>query len=205
MLLGQRQIYAELTALETQLQEDRESLHLRPMNLRRVVETALELDMQPPLIPMLIEEDDDAVFELPDLARSWEPVTRGLASRLEPDRLRPITFDQDVARGTTDVVHAHLGHPLLQRSTRLLRSALWGGESDLNRVSAVVVPGLDESSAAAVVRLGLVGRGGIRLHEEVFLAGTRLTRQDRKSTRLNSSHANISYAVFCLKKKKKIY
>src|SRR3712207_7499833 len=29
-------------------------------------------------------------------------------------------------------------------------------------------------------------------------------KQDRKSTRLNSSHANISYAVFCLKKKKKI-
>src|SRR3712207_8253959 len=28
---------------------------------------------------------------------------------------------------------------------------------------------------------------------------------DRKSTRLNSSHANISYAVFCLKKKKIIY
>src|SRR3712207_7457214 len=27
---------------------------------------------------------------------------------------------------------------------------------------------------------------------------------DRKSTRLNSSHANISYAVFCLKKKKKL-
>src|SRR3712207_8187129 len=27
--------------------------------------------------------------------------------------------------------------------------------------------------------------------------------KDRKSTRLNSSHANISYAVFCLKKKKK--
>src|SRR5258707_8250770 len=29
------------------------------------------------------------------------------------------------------------------------------------------------------------------------------TMADRKSTRLNSSHANISYAVFCLKKKKK--
>src|SRR3712207_8116228 len=28
--------------------------------------------------------------------------------------------------------------------------------------------------------------------------------RDRKSTRLNSSHANISYAVFCLKKKKKV-
>src|SRR3712207_8234609 len=34
-------------------------------------------------------------------------------------------------------------------------------------------------------------------------AATREIRQlDRKSTRLNSSHANISYAVFCLKKKK---
>src|SRR3712207_8567774 len=29
-------------------------------------------------------------------------------------------------------------------------------------------------------------------------------RSDRKSTRLNSSHANISYAVFCLKKKKQL-
>src|SRR5258707_11983123 len=29
-----------------------------------------------------------------------------------------------------------------------------------------------------------------------------VTKVDRKSTRLNSSHANISYAVFCLKKKK---
>src|SRR3712207_7174566 len=32
----------------------------------------------------------------------------------------------------------------------------------------------------------------------------RRASRDRKSTRLNSSHANISYAVFCLKKKKKI-
>src|SRR3712207_6958710 len=31
----------------------------------------------------------------------------------------------------------------------------------------------------------------------------RLVAEDRKSTRLNSSHANISYAVFCLKKKKR--
>src|SRR2546422_6702850 len=33
--------------------------------------------------------------------------------------------------------------------------------------------------------------------------GTPETRADRKSTRLNSSHGYISYAVFCLKKKKK--
>src|SRR3712207_8225747 len=34
-------------------------------------------------------------------------------------------------------------------------------------------------------------------------AGQGHPARDRKSTRLNSSHANISYAVFCLKKKKK--
>src|SRR3712207_7849244 len=35
------------------------------------------------------------------------------------------------------------------------------------------------------------------------VSGRERPRRDRKSTRLNSSHANISYAVFCLKKKKK--
>src|SRR3712207_7796141 len=35
------------------------------------------------------------------------------------------------------------------------------------------------------------------------LFGSHPDAEDRKSTRLNSSHANISYAVFCLKKKKK--
>src|SRR3712207_8864471 len=40
--------------------------------------------------------------------------------------------------------------------------------------------------------------------DRVGLRGIRdAHRLDRKSTRLNSSHANISYAVFCLKKKKK--
>src|SRR5258707_9901241 len=38
--------------------------------------------------------------------------------------------------------------------------------------------------------------------EDVGLSSERPT--DRKSTRLNSSHANISYAVFCLKKKKNV-
>src|SRR3712207_7074163 len=45
-----------------------------------------------------------------------------------------------------------------------------------------------------------------RLFGQAGLLGERLevaAMEDRKSTRLNSSHANISYAVFCLKKKKK--
>src|SRR3712207_8739353 len=42
-----------------------------------------------------------------------------------------------------------------------------------------------------------------RRPRDVYVEGD-LPRGDRKSTRLNSSHANISYAVFCLKKKKNI-
>src|SRR5437899_4981353 len=42
-----------------------------------------------------------------------------------------------------------------------------------------------------------------RKREPVLRRRLRLRRQDRKSTRLNSSHLGISYAVFCLKKKKK--
>src|SRR3712207_544521 len=41
------------------------------------------------------------------------------------------------------------------------------------------------------------------LHTHVAVSNKVQTDEDRKSTRLNSSHANISYAVFCLKKKKK--
>src|SRR3712207_7294082 len=42
---------------------------------------------------------------------------------------------------------------------------------------------------------------GRRPYHRVQLLLRRAARTDRKSTRLNSSHANISYAVFCLKKK----
>src|SRR5438445_6830688 len=46
--------------------------------------------------------------------------------------------------------------------------------------------------------VGPGGEPGFESVDRVFLQ-----LRDRKSTRLNSSHANISYAVFCLKKKKK--
>src|SRR3712207_6977213 len=40
--------------------------------------------------------------------------------------------------------------------------------------------------------------------ERARLGKVHVAEQDRKSTRLNSSHANISYAVFCLKKKNNV-
>src|SRR2546430_5309077 len=53
-----------------------------------------------------------------------------------------------------------------------------------------------EADRKAHRRTGAGGEIGARVH------GQR-RRADRKSTRLNSSHSQISYAVFCLKKKKK--
>src|SRR3712207_7888421 len=50
--------------------------------------------------------------------------------------------------------------------------------------------------------LGVTGSRPMELRVNGFVTGDPVTL-DRKSTRLNSSHANISYAVFCLKKKKR--
>src|SRR5688572_32402311 len=50
----------------------------------------------------------------------------------------------------------------------------------------------------------LQGRKRRTARRTEYLDGTLCRQQDRKSTRLNSSHSQISYAVFCLKKKNKI-
>src|SRR5690606_39459785 len=46
------------------------------------------------------------------------------------------------------------------------------------------------------------GGACVLLNDPGFAGGSGCALQDRKSTRLNSSHVKISYAVFCLKKKK---
>src|SRR2546430_17371547 len=64
--------------------------------------------------------------------------------------------------------------------------------------------GLIPADAAAFVAAELAGPAAFAA-AGYEASGTRLVpRADRKSTRLNSSHSQISYAVFCLKKKKAI-
>src|SRR3712207_8010694 len=79
--------------------------------------------------------------------------------------------------------------------TTLFRSVLEvRREEDLRRQVGALLHGADGVEA--------VDEGG--QHPIVGLA-LEVGEEDRKSTRLNSSHANISYAVFCLKKKKRCY
>src|SRR2546421_122649 len=59
----------------------------------------------------------------------------------------------------------------------------------------------DDCASARLRRRGDRQRGGGRLHTGAQYR-QRDRQRDRKSTRLNSSHDQISYAVFCLKKKK---
>src|SRR3712207_8285700 len=80
--------------------------------------------------------------------------------------------------------------------TTLFRSCLgsnWVSTSGHSGDSVVMG---DSSNISDVYALGAEGP---RVWVYIMDTGT-----DRKSTRLNSSHANISYAVFCLKKKNKI-
>src|SRR3712207_8509510 len=71
----------------------------------------------------------------------------------------------------------------------------------------------EDLDAALLAWLAVEGLSSFEMHdispfseedrERILKAMDRLLSKDRKSTRLNSSHANISYAVFCLKKKKR--
>ncbi len=176
-LAGGVELNRQLTDLTRNYQDTKIGMHLTPGNARRVVDTALALTDQPPLEEIGDDRTEAQVFAIPTLGQSWQRSLRGLDTRLEPGVLRPITFDDEAAQNRTDLVHIHLGHALMQRSTRTLRSALFSIASPVNRVSAVVAPELPQSCVAAVSRLVLVGRGGLRLHEEVFLTGVRLRGQ----------------------------
>ena len=131
---------------------------------------------------------------MPALTKSWARATEGLLEKLEREgeepRRRPVTFDARRAKGRHDIVLAHLGHPLVDMSARLLRAAVWSGHTGLHRVTAVVSddPALESTLAGAYSRFVLVGKDGIRLHEEILYAGGWL-REDGTFRRVDSLSA----------------
>jgi len=178
VLRAEQDLRAQAQRLRAQLDTSVERLHVAPANVRRVVDTALALAQQPPLV-------DGAPGEItpPELRAGWENTLIGLADPLSGE-LRPLTFDPAVVRGRDDIVLGHLGHPLVDQATRLLRSAVWGGRTDLHRVSAVRFDSPPELAlrgpvVVVMARLVIVGADGGRLHEEIVLAGRELPAAGR--------------------------
>ena len=163
-----------LTALERDYDASRADMHLSERAERRVVDEALELTNQPPLIPT----NRTGIYELPSLNPGWRPIADALRPLLDPSHVRHITFDDSIAKANPGVAYMHLGSTLMDKAARTLRSNLYGQESKLHRVTAVVVPELEYTCAAAVARLVLVGRSGLRVHEEMFVTGIRFGAQN---------------------------
>src|SRR2546430_3897494 len=91
--------------------------------------------------------------------------------------------------------YAHLANPMREVGALLDAKAVHGGRSAYNHLLCLAqTNNLPKRRVDEV--LELVGLS------EVAKKRSRGFSQDRKSTRLNSSHSQISYAVFCLKKKK---
>lgn len=173
----ERNVSVQVGKLRETLDETVAQLGITPGAVKRVVDTALDLARQQPLQTHLDDRDPDLpLFDVPPLTGSWERATDGLLEKLEhgdrAPRQLPITFDEYAARSRSDVVLAHLGHPLVTMSTRLLRAAVSGTDIGLNRVGAVVSddPLLEDVLVAAYSRYVLVGADGVRLHEEVLNA-----------------------------------
>src|SRR5258707_10862647 len=82
--------------------------------------------------------------------------------------------------------------------TTLFRSDASGDDAKMRRVEAVEPP----VSFADLQRMPDDGNRYELYDGELWVVPV---IRDRKSTRLNSSHANISYAVFCLKKKNHVH
>src|SRR2546427_5728607 len=99
-------------------------------------------------------------------------------------------------------LHCHSAFSFLDGASLPEQLALTASQLGLPALALTDHNGLYGSMAFAqqAKSLGLQAITGAEL---TLLDGSHVT--DRKSTRLNSSHSQISYAVFCLKKKKRFY
>src|SRR3712207_7026107 len=90
------------------------------------------------------------------------------------------------------------------RSTLFPYTTLFRSTSRHGRNRAVGLRLAQGESLAAIQAGTPTVAEGVYTTRSVHEKAARMGIPDRKSTRLNSSHANISYAVFCLKKKNKL-
>lgn len=181
-----------LAALRDELAESRTTLHLEPDRVERVVATALALARQPMLEPRV----EPGTYAVPALTGSWSRATVGLEHPARPEERRPITFDHEIARDRTDVVLAHLGHPLVRMALALLRAEVWGTGHHLHRVAIrYAQPSLGAPVTVAHGRLVITGASGHRLHEQLIFAGLRLTGERHERLGVQDTEAALALAL----------
>lgn len=179
-----KEINARVAKLHERLIETKEGLHLSPEHILMAVKTALALADKPALQPLeMAGVESGAVFDLPPLGGAWERCREGLEHPFT-GKIRPVTFDHEVAKGRDDLVLVHLNHRMVQMCLRLLRAEVWAQEDNkkLNRVTVRVLPDdrLDAPAVVVVSRLVITGGNHHRLHEELTVAGGYLREQGFK-------------------------
>src|SRR5207245_10427289 len=109
------------------------------------------------------------------------------------DSLSPLFISTAPAPVTTSPLSLHDALPILNACVDLKRD---------NDVAIIIIENPPVNALKHEVRAGLIE--ALKQIKDPAIKAVVLTGAgDRKSTRLNSSHGSISYAVFCLKKKNK--
>jgi SNF2 family DNA or RNA helicase len=177
-LATERKLQERIAKLHERLLEARNDFHLSPDRIARAVQVAMQLAEKPALKPIHWPgATANSVFEVPQLAGSWQRATAGL-NHPHTHKRRPITFDHDVAKGRDDVVLAHLNHRLVQMCLRILRAEVWALDDRKTMHRVTVRRSTDTTFEHPVVavssRLVVTGGSQNRLHEELTISGGEL-------------------------------
>ncbi len=168
----------DMADLRQRLQATRRELDLSPEAVADVVHVGLALANQPPLDRADVKGlSAGEAWKVPQLRGTWQRLSEGLEDP-HSRRIRPIVFDQALVDRRSDVVLAHLNHPLVQRCLRLLRANAWSATtSSLHRVTVQVVDDavIDSPAVIAYGRLVVLGGDAQRIHEEILSAGGLIT------------------------------
>src|SRR6266498_4749385 len=145
-----------------------------------------------------------------DAGLAWISFPVGLGGIGAPRALQPVVDREFAAAGAPDNQPLRIGiglgmaaptilkHGTDEQRRRYLRP-LWTGEEVWCQLFSEPGAGSDLAALGTRAVRALSGPQGEAARDGLGVDGD----EDRKSTRLNSSHVRISYAVFCLKKKKK--
>lgn len=174
LLKWERDLTSQIQEYRNAANESKKNLNIYPEQMKSVAELGLQLASKPALIP--VEKSNGTLYRIDEngMTGSWSRVLDGLRHP-HTGQVRPVTFDQNLAKGRDDVVHVHLNHPLMSLSANLLRAQIWSPLDDrkLHRftVRSVRDGDVDHYSVLLTSRFLVLGKDQRRLLEELIYAG----------------------------------